>query len=60
MLLLLCLCLLLLSFKRFVLTVVLLLCAYFPVGSGRFMNLVVLYGYQAADADAEQIALTEQ
>ena len=27
-----------------------------PLGGGRFLNLVVLYGYQ----DAEQLALTEQ
>ena len=31
-----------------------------PLGAGRFMHLVVLYGYQGADADAEQLALTEQ
>ena len=31
-----------------------------PIGSGRFMHLVVLYGYQGADVDAEQLALTEQ
>ena len=31
-----------------------------PLGAGRFMNLVVLYGYQGADTDAEQLALTEQ
>ena len=31
-----------------------------PVGSGRFMHLFVLYGYQGADNDAEQLALTEQ
>ena len=31
-----------------------------PLGAGRFMHLVVLYGYQGADADAEQPALTEQ
>ena len=31
-----------------------------PLCSGRFMNLVVLYGYQGADSDAEQLALTEQ
>ena len=30
------------------------------VGAGRFMHLVVLYGYQGADTDAEQLALTEQ
>ena len=30
------------------------------LGSGRFMHLVVLYGYQGADVDAEQLALTEQ
>ena len=30
------------------------------LGSGRFMHLVVLYGYQGADTDAEQLALTEQ
>ena len=31
-----------------------------PLGSGRFVHLVVLYGYQEADTDAEQLALTEQ
>ena len=31
-----------------------------PLGLGRFMHLVVLYGYQGADTDAEQLALTEQ
>ena len=31
-----------------------------PVASGRFLHLVVLYGYQGADNDAEQLALTEQ
>ena len=31
-----------------------------PLGSGRFMHLVVLYGYQGADTDVEQLALTEQ
>ena len=31
-----------------------------PLGTGRFMHLFVLYGYQGADADAEQLALTEQ
>ena len=31
-----------------------------PLGSGCLMHLVVLYGYQGADADAEQLALTEQ
>ena len=31
-----------------------------PLGSGRFLHLVVLYGYQGADTDAEQLALTEQ
>ena len=30
------------------------------LGSGRFMHLVVLHGYQGADVDAEQLALTEQ
>ena len=29
-----------------------------PLGGGRFMHLVVLYGYQGADTDAEQLALT--
>ena len=28
-----------------------------PLGAGRFMHLVVLYGYQGADADPEQLAL---
>ena len=31
-----------------------------PLGLGRFMHLVVLYGCQGADTDAEQLALTEQ
>ena len=31
-----------------------------PLGLGRFMYLVVLYGYQGADTAAEQLALTEQ
>ena len=31
-----------------------------PLGAGRFVHLVVLYGYQGADTDAEQLALTEQ
>ena len=31
-----------------------------PVASGRLLHLVVLYGYQGADSDAEQLALTEQ
>ena len=31
-----------------------------PIGHGRFVHLFVLYGYQGADADAEQFALTEQ
>ena len=30
------------------------------LGAGRFMHLVVLYGYQGADPDAELLALTEQ
>ena len=31
-----------------------------PLASGRFMHLFVLYGYQGVDADAEQLALTDQ
>ena len=31
-----------------------------PLGLGRFMHLVVLYGYQGVDTDAELLALTEQ
>ena len=31
-----------------------------PLGLGRFMQLVVVYGFQGADTDAEQLALTEQ
>ena len=31
-----------------------------PLGCGRIMHLVVLYGYQGADCDAKQLALTEQ
>ena len=31
-----------------------------PLGAGRFTHLVVLYGYQGADSDPEQLALTDQ
>ena len=31
-----------------------------PLGRGRFLNLVVLYGYQGSDTDAEEQALIEQ
>ena len=31
-----------------------------PLGAGRFLHLVVLYGYQGADTDVEQLALTDQ
>ena len=31
-----------------------------PLGLGRFMHFVVLYGFQGADSDAEQLSLTEQ
>ena len=31
-----------------------------PLGSGRFMHLVVKNGFQGADSDAEQLSLTEQ
>ena len=31
-----------------------------PLGRNRFLNLVVLYGFEVADADAEQLALTDQ
>ena len=31
-----------------------------PLASGRFLQLFVLYGYQGADTDAEQLALTDQ
>ena len=31
-----------------------------PLGFGRFMHLVVLYGYQGPDSDPEQLALTDQ
>ena len=30
------------------------------LGCGRFLHLVVLYGYQGADRDAEKMALTDQ
>ena len=30
-----------------------------PYGLGRFMHFVVLYGFQGADTDAEQLTLTE-
>ena len=31
-----------------------------PLGAGRFMHSCVLYGYQGADTNAEQLALTNQ
>ena len=31
-----------------------------PLGRGRFLHLVVLYGYQGADRDAEKLALIDQ
>ena len=31
-----------------------------PLGAGRFMHLVVLYGHQVTDSDVEQLALTDQ
>ena len=31
-----------------------------PLASGRFLHLFVLYGYQGADSDAEQLSLTDQ
>ena len=31
-----------------------------PLGAGRFMHLFVLYGYQGADIDTEQLAVTDQ
>ena len=31
-----------------------------PLGGGRIMHLVVLYGYHGADRDPEQLALTDQ
>ena len=31
-----------------------------PLGCGRFMHLVVLYGYQGADREAGKLALTDQ
>ena len=32
----------------------------FPLAAGRLMHLFVVYGFQGADADSEQLALTEQ
>ena len=31
-----------------------------PLASGWFLHLFVLYGYQGADSDAEQLSLTDQ
>ena len=31
-----------------------------PLGFGRFIHLVVLYGFQGTDSDAEQLSLSEQ
>ena len=33
---------------------------FLPLGGGWFMNMVVLFGYEGADVDAEQLALAEQ
>ena len=52
--------LLLLSSLRGSLIVVGRFGACFLLALGRFMHLVVLYGYQGADTGAEQLALTEQ
>ena len=51
--------LLLLSFSVF-LTLVGAVRCLLPLGWGRFLNLVVLFGYQGSDTDTEQLALTEQ
>ena len=32
----------------------------FPLGGGRIIHLIVLYGYQGADRDPERLALTDQ
>ena len=31
-----------------------------PLGNGRVMHLVVVYGYQGADEDVEKLGLTDQ
>ena len=31
-----------------------------PLGHGRVMHLVVVYGYQGAEDDAEKLSLTDQ
>ena len=46
------------QFKRFCVCGLAVRCLL-PLGTGRFMHLVVLYG-QGAKTDAEQLALTEQ
>ena len=33
---------------------------FLPLASGRFLHLCVLFGYQGADVDPEQLALTDQ
>ena len=44
-----------------VFSIVVVLCAVcWPIASGRFLHLVVLYGYHGADRDAEQLSLTDQ
>ena len=45
---------------KFFLSVVVPLGVSFPLVVVGFMHLVVLYGYQGANSDAEQLALTEQ
>ena len=47
------------QFRRFLIVAERLRCLL-PVASGRFLHLVVLYGYQGADGDAERLSLTDQ
>ena len=47
------------QFKRFFVCGMAVICLL-PLGAGRFMHLVMLYGHQGADADPEQLALTDQ
>ena len=54
-----CLPLLLLNSGVFLIVAEALRCLL-PVASGRFLHLVVLYGYQGADGDAERLSLTDQ
>ena len=48
------------QFKRFFLDCGRAVRCMLPLERGRFLHLVVLYGYQGADREAEKLVLTDQ